>query len=199
MSDQEMSNMEIAVFVLHQIGGAQRHIHTEDVALECYRLFPSKFSWEKYPEHPDAEPARHGLFDASRAKYGRLTRGNKKIGWMLTPAGVDRARELMPLISNLKGTDVRIRATRQEEDRFLNALEKHPALQQFAKTGDFEGIRPHQIASFLQCSLDSGVEVMRRRAEQIQSRAYDKGRQVIIDFMAGCRQQYPELFGEADG
>lgn len=195
MNAEELSNMDIAVYVLYQLGGAEDYVHTEDVALECFRLFPSKFSWDKYPKYPDAEPARSGLFDASKAKYGRLTTGNKPAGWLLTPPGVNRARELGPRIEELLAGGVRVRSVRQQEDRLLNALEKHPALQKFEETGTCEGIAAHEVASFLQCSLDSGAETFSRRADRVRSRAYDKGRTVVVAFIEACEREFPTLFG----
>jgi hypothetical protein len=82
---KELSNIDIALFALYRRGGAQHPIETEDVALECWRLAPEKFSWKKYPQYPESEPARSALFDAAKPKYGKLVRGrNKRTGWMLT-------------------------------------------------------------------------------------------------------------------
>jgi hypothetical protein len=191
----ELSNIDIALYVLFQQGGSENYIHTEDVALECFRLFSAKFSWQKYPEYPDAEPARSALFDASKTKKGNLTRGNKRIGWMLTPAGVDHVRSVTETIEGILGEHASVRSARQEEDRFLNQLEKHAAFVKFLRDGDCRDIQEHEVTNFLRCSLDSGAAIVRKRAERVKTRAHAKGRLEIVEFVQRCEARYPTLFG----
>ncbi len=82
-----LSNRDVAVYALEMLGGEAHLVDTEDVALQCWLLFPAKFSWKKYPEYPDSEPGRSGLFDAAKRQYGALVTGSKDGGWMLTPSG----------------------------------------------------------------------------------------------------------------
>lgn len=194
MGQPELSNIDIALYVLFQQGGSENYVHTEDIALECFRLFPTKFSWQKYPEYPDVEPARSALFDASKPQYGNLTRGNKRIGWMLTPAGVDYVRSVTATIEAILGKQATVRSARQEEDRFLNQLEKHPAFAKFLKDGGCSGVQQHEITNFLRCSIDSGPAVVRKRAERVKARAYAKGRPEIVEFVQRCEARYPGLF-----
>jgi hypothetical protein len=190
----ELSNIDIALYVLFQKGGSEDHVHTEEIALECFHLFPAKFSWQKYPQYPDVEPARSALFDASKPQYGNLTRGNKRIGWMLTPAGVDHVRSVTATIEGILGKHASVRSVRQQEDRFLNQLEKHPAFAKFLRDGECSGVQQHEITNFLRCSVDSGPAVVRKRAERVKARAYAKGRLKIVEFVQGCEARYPALF-----
>ena len=68
----ELSNIDIAVYALYLLGGWRDRIHTEDIALKCFELAPSKFSWVKYPEYPDNNTAYLSLGDAKKTKYGVL-------------------------------------------------------------------------------------------------------------------------------
>ncbi len=40
-------NSELVVYALYLLGGESHPVHTEDVALKCFELFPDSFSWVK--------------------------------------------------------------------------------------------------------------------------------------------------------
>src|SRR3972149_7390368 len=96
-------NLGIAVYALRLLGGSAKFIHTEDVALKCFELVPERFSWRKYPQYPDAGPARFALEDAKKLKHGHLTSGNRVKGGKLTAKGVEYADRVTPEIERLTG------------------------------------------------------------------------------------------------
>jgi hypothetical protein len=59
-----LKNWEIAVYALFLEGGTSKPIHTEDIALACFRLAPDAFSWIRHVEYPDKDIARVALTDA---------------------------------------------------------------------------------------------------------------------------------------
>ncbi|GAH04277.1 unnamed protein product, partial [marine sediment metagenome] len=100
---ETFTNREMVVYALYSLGGATKRFHTEDIALKCYELWPSAFSWTKYPQYPDKDIVRVALTDARKEKYGYLldgrsgqTRGQSNRtkrekaadGWSLTDSGV---------------------------------------------------------------------------------------------------------------
>ena len=74
MSDS-FTNREMAIYALYLLGGATSKYHTEDIAFKCFELWPTVFSWTKYPQYPDKEVVRSGLTDARKEKYGALVDG----------------------------------------------------------------------------------------------------------------------------
>lgn len=46
---ENLSNIDIVVYALYVLGGWRERIHTEDIALKCFEIAPSRFSWVKYP------------------------------------------------------------------------------------------------------------------------------------------------------
>ncbi len=74
----ELSNEEIVLYALHLLGGWHKRVHTEDIALKCFELAPSKFSWTKYPKYPDLAPARFALESAKNSQYGSLVEGESE-------------------------------------------------------------------------------------------------------------------------
>lgn len=78
----------MAVYLL---GGASRHLDTEDVAVKAFSLAPTMFGWQKYPQFPNLELVRVALSDAKKRKNGALLSGSGREGWRLTTAGLDWA------------------------------------------------------------------------------------------------------------
>jgi len=42
---QDLSNNDIVIYAIFKLGGVEKKIHTEDIAMECFKLSPEKFSW----------------------------------------------------------------------------------------------------------------------------------------------------------
>lgn len=82
----------VVVLALAELGGAERWVDTEDIAVRARALAPSAFSWRKYPDQIDLDGVRVALHDAAKARYGGLVRGSVRSGWSLTPAGVEWAK-----------------------------------------------------------------------------------------------------------
>jgi hypothetical protein len=83
-----LKQFELAVAAVAKLGGDNKSIDTEDVAVEAHRTAPSLFSWRKYPELPNLELVRVALSDAKKPTHGGLLSGSGRNGWMLTKAGL---------------------------------------------------------------------------------------------------------------
>ncbi len=73
--DATLTNRDMVVYALYSLGGATKRFHTEDIALKCFEVWPSAFSWTKYPEYPDKDIVRVALTDARKEKFGFLVDG----------------------------------------------------------------------------------------------------------------------------
>jgi hypothetical protein len=81
------SQAEIVTLAVYHLGGSQRAIDTEDVAVEAHKLAPGRFSWRKYPDQINLELIRVYLSDA-KIKHDLLL-GSGKTGWRLTQRGLE--------------------------------------------------------------------------------------------------------------
>lgn len=193
MTRIRLTNIDIAIYALHRLGGGERRVHTEKVAYECYQLAPDRFSWELYPEYPAREPGRSALFDARKAKNGALVSGSKVKGWMLTPAGIDRIRLLLPELERLTAGDVQEASHRQKVQAYFQELETHPAFQRYLVERSCDAIKAYEFTDFLKCTLDSGPEVIKDRIETARTRAHQAGKNAILDFLAACEERFVDL------
>ena len=154
---RSLGNRDLVVYALYQLGGGEHKIDMEDVALECFRIAPERFSWKKHPEFPSIKPAEDSLYDASRPKNGSLVRGRARDGWwMLTPAGVDHAKALLPRLTQRAIGELRSSSDRQEMQKYFRELEAHPAFRKYTADGSCDAVKPYEFTEFLKCTLDSG-------------------------------------------
>jgi hypothetical protein len=94
---KEPTQAEVVTLAVYKLGGTQRAIDTEDVAIEAHRLAPGRFSWRKYPDQINLELIRVYLSDAKLKHH--LLLGSGKTGWRLTQHGLKWCEEKGNLIT----------------------------------------------------------------------------------------------------
>lgn len=80
-----MSNTDIVLLVLADLGGGERAIDVEDVAEASWQAVPARFSWPRHQQYPDLDAVDVTLRAAK--KNDGLVTGSKRSGWMLTVSG----------------------------------------------------------------------------------------------------------------
>jgi hypothetical protein len=85
-------HVDLVVLAVYLLGGDQKAVDTEDVAIRAYELAPSRFAWRKYPSQINLELVRVSLSDAKKGDTSRLV-GSGNTGWSLTPAGLSWATQ----------------------------------------------------------------------------------------------------------
>ncbi len=89
-----VSNTDLVLIVLADLGGGERSIDVEDVAEAAWKATPARFSWPRHQQYPDLDAVDVTLRAAK--KNSGLVTGSKRAGWMLTVAGsayVERTEE----------------------------------------------------------------------------------------------------------
>lgn len=81
------TSSELVVLVVYLLGGDQRPVDTEDVAVRVNQLAPGRFTWSKYPDQINLELVRVFLSDAKKGDTA-LVAGSGRKGWTLTSAGL---------------------------------------------------------------------------------------------------------------
>ncbi len=89
--------MEVVTLAVYLLGGAQRAIDTEDIAVKAHQLAPGRFSWKKYPKQINLELIRVNLSHAKTG--GDLVIGSGRTGWRLTQRGLKWAEQAAPAIN----------------------------------------------------------------------------------------------------
>lgn len=87
MTRRRLSNVHVLLLAVAHLGGDSRSVHTEDAAIEAFRIAPARFGWRKYPERIDLEQVRRSLTEATQ-KSPPLLVGSVRRGWMLSKDGI---------------------------------------------------------------------------------------------------------------
>lgn len=86
-----VSNTDLVLVALFDLGGGERAIDAEDVAEAAWKAVPARFSWPKHQQYPDLDAVDVTLRAAK--KNSGLVAGAKTTGWMLTLAGSERVQQ----------------------------------------------------------------------------------------------------------
>ncbi|MBM4451471.1 MAG: hypothetical protein FJ013_02455 [Chloroflexi bacterium] len=205
MSEQKivkLSDKDITLYALYLLGGWQKRIHTEDVALKCYELAPSKFSWVKYPQYPDLAPARFALEAAKKPSHNALVKGEserkrtaKNIGgWMLTEDGVQWISANIARIEQSLGKHLPM-GDRLLSDRRLNELLESKAFKKFEDSGEQAEISHAEFAESLICTVNTKREILNDRLDQLYSTAENLRRLEIKKYVNFCRKNFAAILG----
>jgi len=197
-----LTDKDIAVYALYILGGWRKRIHTEDIALRCYQLAPSKFSWVKYPEYPDIAPTRFALEAAKKAENGALVKGEserKRIaqsigGWILTEGGVQWIKLNKPRIEQYLGKHIPI-GDRLSTDRKLKELLKSGAYKRFRDFGEKAEISHADFAESLICTVNTRGDILNERLDLLYSTGEKVGREEIKKYVNFCRRKFAQLLG----
>lgn len=202
----KLSGIDIVVYALYLLGGWQKRVHTEDIALKCYELASSKFSWVKYPRYPDLAPARFALEAAKKPEYGILVKGEserkrttKSIGgWMLTAEGIEWMNANKSRIEQYLGKQIPI-GDRLSADRKLKELLGSVAFRKFKNYGEQAEISHPEFAESLICTVNTKSEVLNDRLDQLSSIAEKLGREEVKNYVSFCRKKFASLLERKGG
>jgi hypothetical protein len=202
----ELSDKDISIYALYLLGGWQKRVHTEDIALKCFQLAPPKFSWVKYPQYPDLAPARFALEAAKKPQYGALVKGESERkrtvksvgGWMLTAEGIKWIKENKPRIEKYLGKHKPI-GDRLPIHRRLKQLVGSAAFTKFRDQGEHAEISHSEFAESLVCTVNTRPEVLNDRLDQLYSIAEELGKQEVKNYVNFCRKRYATLLAIKGG
>lgn len=203
---EKLSDKDVALYALYLLGGWQKRIHTEDIALKCYQLAPSRFSWVKYPQYPDLTPARFALEAAKKLNYGALVEGESERkrtiksvgGWRLTEDGVQWIKTNKSRIEQCLSGRIPP-AERLLEDRRLKELLRSTAFQKFKKYGEEAQISHAEFAESLICTVNTEVAILNERLKQLYSAAEELGRGEIKNYINFCREKFISFLEGKEG
>lgn len=85
---ESFSNHQIVTLAVFLLGGENKYIDREDIAVKANEITPGRFNWRKYTENIDLDAVGVALRDAKKEKNGGLLIGTNSTGWMLSPKGL---------------------------------------------------------------------------------------------------------------
>lgn len=200
MTKEELTNIEMILYALYLKGGETKKIHTEDVALKCFKLSPSRFSWIKHPKYPNLESVRRPLISARSKENGSLVSGRHgktkenqvSDGWIFTPNGIDWIEKNKTRIELLLGSKQKpIKRTQigKQIFEFRNSI----AFKKFLKDETCENIHPYEFTNFLNASLDTPSSILCDRVDKIRAIASKAREDEIVKFINKAENHFSRL------
>lgn len=206
MQKDDLSNIDISLFALFELGGAAKKVHTEHIAWKAYELAPERFSW-KLPEFrekgfPDKDLVRVALTDAKKEKYGALAKGRTGTGasgktldgWTLTARGVDWVKHNESKIRKalkLKRSKLHPR----EAARFLRKVKNELAFKRYLQAKNLDDVSVYMITDMLGCTPDAPKGTISEKFNRIFNTAQLCGDKAVISFLDECINKFPFLKG----
>ncbi|MDI6734687.1 MAG: hypothetical protein QME42_00580 [bacterium] len=204
-NSKELSNVDIVVYVIFKLGGWEKKIHTEDIAMECFKLSNERFSWRlpKYREYPDKEIVRvtlKNLKNAKDPKYGQFITGRAGVessgkevdGWMLTPKGtkwITRNYRRIEDALKIPNKDLR----RPHIQRIIQKFEREKCYQKYLQEGSVKNISQYEFTDMLLCRPDAYPETIRKKFDQLKTQAEITQKKSIISFLDACEEAFKDL------
>ncbi|MDQ7842089.1 MAG: hypothetical protein RDU83_13875 [bacterium] len=189
---------------MYLLGGDTSRVHTEDITIKCFELFPASFSWVKHTKYPDKDIVRVALTDARKEQNGALVEGragqNRGLtaktrrrpvddGWMLTSRGIAWIEQNRTTIEGIAGSDL-VKQHRQKILRQLKRVRDHRLFVQYADSPERFVPMLGQIADLLKCRVDAEHDVWQQRFDRIRRQAQSADQQDVLDFITRCEQAY---------
>lgn len=200
-----LRDKDIVIYAVYILGGSQNRIHTEDIAIKCYQLAPSKFSWVKYPQYPDIAPARFALEDAKKLESGAFLRGESERrrtaesigGWMLTLNGVQWIKINRSRIEHYLGKHIPI-GDRVSSSRRLKELLNSKAYNRYREQGEKAEISHADFAEALVSTVNTRGDVLNERLDSLYSTADELGRAEVKNYIDFCKKRFAVLLGQKE-
>jgi len=198
-----LNNIDIVMYALYKLGGWQKRINTEDIALECFRITPRKFSWIKYPQYPDIMPVLFSLESAKKKQCGALVIGETERkrttkligGWILTVKGIRWIKDNIFRIEQVLNKN-KITIGRLSTDRKINELYKSIAFKKFIAEQEKANISHAEFAESLICTVNTGVKILNDRLDQLNSIAEELNKKEVKNYVNFCRKKFELLLLE---
>ncbi|MXZ68090.1 MAG: hypothetical protein F4Z17_03655 [Acidimicrobiia bacterium] len=204
-SNRSLSQVEVLTYVVAGLGGADRAVHLEDVAVQAYQIVPGAFRWdlEKYSNLIDKDKVRASLTDAAKSKYGSLVRA---VG--VTKRGVSKQTDLWRLSSDgaawVLANEKRIRAVldgptprlkRAQVTRLRKRLTSSPLYEEYQKTGR---ITPNAYAftDLIECSPDAHDSVVEQRFDELKAHTNLMDVRELLNFVRACGEAHAHILGD---
>ena len=195
-----LSNVDVAVYALAILGGAEKTINTEQIAAKCFELAAARFSWV-LPAYrckwPDKEIVRTALEDGKKEANGALVQGKhardtSKDGWRITPKGVEWIKKNKTRIAKALKQKVPT-LPKREAERFTKRLRADTAFKHFKETGSLYGVSSYMFTDMLGCAPDASNDIIGEKFSRLFATVKLVNDVDLIRFLEACERTFSDL------
>ncbi len=161
-----LTRPEAVTLALFALGGAERAVDTEDVAMRVAEIVPGMFAWRKYREQIDKEVVRVALSDA-RLKKRWVVGSHDKGGWSLTATGQRFARRNEQLLTTAPQVRERGRDEQQHARERVRLLSS--AAYSHWQSGQVEAVSADEADAFFRINVYVAGAARERKIAQVEN------------------------------
>jgi hypothetical protein len=190
---EAVTNRDVFLWALYELGGEQDFVDVEDVFIRAFELAPLRLSWRTRQDLPDLKKCSKALRDAEERRPLLLVkRGPEKR--RLTVEGQQWIEENFDRLAESLRSDRTVKApqTRAPAKLISDAL-RSAAHNIWLDSREITGDK-WRIAEMLRCSPDSSRSIFRERLETLRAAAYSAGQDDALEFLDSLQQERPEWF-----
>jgi len=193
MTPEPVTNSEVFLWALYELGGADDFVDVEDAFVKAFEVAPLRLSWRTRADVPDLKKCSKALRDAEGREPRLLIKKGAEMR-RLTVGGQQWIEENFDRLADALGGDRVVRAPRTRVPSRLVSQ----ALQStvFTAWSDRRTITDEKwrVAEMLRCSPDSSRGVFRDRLETLRSAAYSTGRLDSLEFLDALAKERADWF-----
>ena len=210
MNKAELSNIDIIVYFIFKLGGNERKIHTEHIAMECFKAAKERFSWRlpNYKDYPDKEKVRVALKNAVTSRDVYLVTGRSGVesaakeidGWMLTPEGVRWVIKNRKRIESLLKISTELSLSKSPDiQRVIKWFKQEKCYQKYQQDGSVENINEYEFKDMLLCRPDAHPQTIRKEFDRLKTKAEITQNKNILSFLNACDEAFSHLMSSMNG
>ena len=194
MTPEPVTNTDVFLWSLYELGGDEEFVDVEDVFLRSFELAPQRLGWRTRPELPDLKKCSKGMRDAEKrtpkllVKNGPDARQLTVEGQQWIEANFDRLVESLGDVRPVQAPKAR------NTSRVLAALDHSDLVAAFGARGVIEGDK-WKFAELLRCSPDSSRAIWSGRIETLRAAAYAADRRDLLIFLDALAAERADWFG----
>ena len=193
MSPEPVTNSEVFLWALYDLGGAEEFVDVEDVFIKAFELAPLRLSWRTRANLPDLKKCSKALRDAEGREPRLLVKQGAEMR-RLTVEGQRWIEENFDRFAEVLSGDRQVRAPRTRvPSRLVSQALQSAVFAMWSETGAISDEK-WRVAEMLRCSPDSSRAVFRERAETLRSAAYSAGRLDALEFLDALSNDRADWF-----
>jgi hypothetical protein len=189
---KNMTLDHLLVFAVRRVLSQREACTFERLVCECYRLFPDKFAFQRYPEWPDAARIDKA-WRRCRADKGWLA-GSVKEGFRLTRSGEMAAAATQRALEGGAAPGVLRRPgkARERYEAILAYVRQAPEFRRYLEKG-LESLSDSELRSFLGGTLETPKRILRHNLNQYSQAATIYRDDGVKPFLNLCRRRLRAL------
>ncbi len=193
MSTEPVTNSDVFLWALYELGGADDFVDVEAAFIRAFELAPLRLSWRTRPDLPDLKKCSKALRDAEGREPRLLVKKGAEMR-RLTVEGQRWIDDNFDRLAEALGPDRVVRAPRTRvPSRLIGQALQSSVFTTWSETGMITEDK-WRVAEMLRCSPDSSQAVFRDRLETLRGAAYSAGRLDALEFLDALAKERADWF-----